>query len=99
MKKFKVIEESRFLRNQEMQGVIGGCFPVSSFCTVDRPYNSGTCPPHETCDNGVQAFSATCNNSWFRYCGEAVKYKLQGGICGTMVKYNALCGTGITYEL
>ena len=35
MKKFKVIEESRFLHKQDMQILAGGaCAPVTSTCTM-----------------------------------------------------------------
>ena len=41
MKKFKVIEESRFLKKQDMQNLIGGdCAPVTSICNVGNPHES-----------------------------------------------------------
>lgn len=91
MKKFKVIEESRFLNKQEMQNLDGGaCAPVTSICTVGSPYKS--CDSiginHTTCGgvpfklDGYDSEANTCGGLGVRY---------EGTTCGTLPMFTDLC--------
>lgn len=95
MKKFKVIEESRFLDKETKQQIKGGV--ITTLCTTILPYFSPTCPPHETCGSAVVQNFSFCGIERFNYCGEAVQYKITGGFCGPMIRYDALCGPGFVY--
>lgn len=97
MKKFKIIERSRFLSDSELPRIKGkGYVDWINTCTPEQPYSSRYCPPHESCGPAVLNFMS-CGSALFNSCGTAVNYRYSGGTC--LAHFNISCGVGYLYNL
>ncbi len=96
MKKFKVIEKSRFLTQKEKEDVRGSI--KIEYCSVVLPYASNPCAPYVTCGMPSVKDYWNCGSSAFFACGSDVAYSTTGGSCGTVAAYSATCGVGFVYN-
>ena len=93
MKKFKVIEESRFLKKQDMQNLIGGdCAPVTSICNVGNPHES--CGilhiKYEYCGPGFAPEGYNNGPGGESCVGSNIEYKTSN--CGGLSWFSTKCG-------
>lgn len=94
MKKFKVIEESRFLKKREMQNLTGGdCAPVTSICNVGRPHES--CGilhiKYEYCGPGADSDGYNYDSGGETCSGSTTEYKITN--CGGLGWFSTKCGS------
>jgi len=92
MKKFKVIEESRFLNKEGMSGIRGG-----TVCTPDNPYSSPGCGSmiYTTCTGGVAQFVSTPCVNMHTTCSEGMNYTQTS--CWNMGLFSTNCSSENPY--
>ena len=105
MKKFKVIEESRFLHKQDMQILAGGaCAPVTSTCTMGAEHGDhcisgmiyNTCigvAPYDSWMCGIRIYYHCDSTRTFDHstCGGAPQHSID--TCGIGKPYGCLLYT------
>lgn len=97
-KKFRILEESRFLKKETLQHLVGGdCAPVSSICTVSSPYKSDTCFPWTTCGGQVVGQYEICHNI-NHSCPREIHYGFVHDQCDIpAVIFTINCGPSMPY--
>ncbi len=94
MKKFKIIEKSRFLKEEDMSDIQGG---VS--CSPNSPYSACSGIGHISCQPAATLgySSSTCNGLGdLHTCGTDMNYSIS--VCLGWALFTSTCGGGITYQ-